>query len=66
MNFSMVSEKKITPILSLFWMAEKARMAAISVITFFLVFADDPNSREPLTSTSSMTVSSLSSSNTLM
>jgi len=32
MNFSILSLKKITPTLSLFWMAEKASTAAISVI----------------------------------
>ena len=37
MNFSILSEKKITPILSLFCMAEKANVAAISATISRLV-----------------------------
>ena len=62
MNFSMRSLKKIQPTLSLFSDAEKASTAAISVITFFLVRSVEPNMRDPLTSTSSIIVSSRSSS----
>ena len=63
-NFSILSEKKITPILSLFWIAENARVAAISVtISFFSCFTV-PNSKLPETSTINITVNSRSSSNT--
>ena len=63
-NFSIRSEKKITPILSLFWMAEKARVAAISVTISFFNCLIVPNSKLPETSTINITVSSRSSSNT--
>ena len=62
MNFSTLSLKKMHPTLSLFCAAEKASTAAISVIVFFLRRAVVPNMREPLTSTSSIIVSSRSSS----
>ena len=65
MYFSMRSEKKMTPILSLFCMALNAKMAAISVAISRLVRSVVPKSSEPLTSMSSITVSSRSSSNTL-
>ena len=62
MNFSIRSLKKMQPTLSLFSAAEKASTAAISVMMFFLIFSAVPNIREPLTSTSSIIVSSRSSS----
>jgi len=62
MNFSMRSEKKMQPTLSLFWAAEKASTAAISVMTFFLSRSVEPNIREAETSTMSTIVSSRSSS----
>ena len=62
--FSMRSEKNITPILSLFCMAEKARVAAISVAISLFVRCVVPKSNDPLTSIRSITVSSRSSSNT--
>ena len=62
MNFSTLSEKKMQPTLSLFCAAEKAKTAAISVMTFFFIRSVEPNIREPLTSTSSIIVSSRSSS----
>ena len=64
-NFSILSEKNTTPILSLFCIAEKAKVAAISVITSFFMTLTEPKSRLPDTSISSITVSSRSSSNTL-
>ena len=64
MYFSILSEKKITPILSLFWMALKAIVAAISVTMSRFICFWVPKSNEPLTSISSITVSSRSSSNT--
>ena len=64
MYFSILSEKKMTPILSLFWMAEKAMVAAISVTMSRFICFCVPKSSDPLTSMSSMTVSSRSSSNT--
>ena len=60
----MRSEKKMTPILSLFWMVEKASVAATSVKMSFFILDTVPKSRLPDTSTSSITVSSRSSSNT--
>lgn len=65
MNFSILSEKKMTPILSLFCMAEKASVAAISVVTSRFICDTVPKSLLPDTSMSSMTVSSRSSSKTL-
>ena len=65
MNFSILSEKKITPILSLFCMAEKAKVAAISATISRLVWETVPKLKLPETSITSMTVSSRSSSNTL-
>ena len=47
-------------------MVEKASVAAISVTRFFLKRTCVPNSREPDTSMSSITVFSRSSSNILM
>ncbi|MPM37254.1 hypothetical protein SDC9_83861 [bioreactor metagenome] len=61
-NFSTLSEKKMTPILSLFWMAENAKVAAISATVSRLIFSDDPKPRLSDTSISSITVSSRSSS----
>ena len=46
-------------------MALKAKVAAISVARSRFIWRIVPKSSEPLTSTSNMTVSSLSSSNTL-
>ena len=65
MYFSILSEKNTTPILSLFCMAEKAIVAAISVTMSRFICTCVPKSSEPLTSTINMTVSSRSSSNTL-
>ena len=62
MNFSIRSEKKMQPTLSLFSEAEKASTAAISVCRFFFRRSVVPNIREPLTSTKSIIVSSRSSS----
>ena len=62
MNFSIRSEKKMQPTLSLFSEAEKASTAAISVCRFFFRRSVVPNIREPLTSTRSIIVSSRSSS----
>ena len=59
-----LSEKKFTPILSLFWIAEKARVAAISATIFFFSCFTVPKSKLFETSTSNMTVSSRSSSKT--
>ena len=64
MYFSILSEKKMTPILSLFCMALKASVAAISVTISRFTCPCVPKSREPLTSMSNITVSSRSSSNT--
>ena len=47
----------MTPILSLFWMALKASVAAISATMSRFVCLTVPKSSEPLTSTKSMTVS---------
>ena len=62
MNFSTRSEKNMQPTLSLFCAAEKAITAAISVMTFFFIRSVEPKSRDELTSTSSIIVSSRSSS----
>ena len=62
MYFSTLSEKKMTPTLSLFWSDEKASVAAISAIISFLVSPTAPKLREAETSTRSMRVSSRSSS----
>ena len=62
MNFSMRSEKKMQPTLSLFSDAEKASTAAISVMMFFLSRSVVPNMRDAETSTTSIIVSSRSSS----
>jgi len=56
----------IMPTLSLFCMAEKDSTDAISAIKVFLNRLFVPNADEPLTSTSSMTVSSRSSSKIFM
>ena len=64
MNFSILSLKKITPILSLFWIAEKASVAASSVITSCYIADIVPNWRDAETSMRSITVSSRSSSKT--
>ena len=64
MNFSILSEKNMTPILSLFCIAEKDKVAAISVTISFFNCRAVPKSRLPDTSMSNITVSSLSSSNT--
>ncbi len=66
MNFSMRSEKNMQPTLSLFFDAEKASVAAISVMTFCLEYSVEPNVREADTSTASIIVSSRSSSYTLI
>ena len=65
MYFSILSEKNITPILSLFCIALNANVAAISAATSRFVALSVPKSSEPLTSMSSITVSSRSSSYTL-
>ena len=65
MNFSTLLLKKRAPTLSLLIEAEKESTAAISVTRSFFVWLVVPNSREPLTSTSSITVSSRSSSKIL-
>ena len=65
MYFSILSEKNITPVLSLFCMALKASVAAISVTMSRFIWRRVPKSSEPLTSMRSITVSSRSSSNTL-
>ncbi len=62
-NFSTLSVNNINPTLSLFFNAEKARIALSSAATLCLVFDIDPNICEPLKSTRSITVSSRSSSN---
>ena len=62
MNFSMRSEKKMHPTLSLFCEAEKASTAAISVMMFFFRRSVDPNIRDAETSIRSIIVSSRSSS----
>ena len=64
-NFSIISEKKITPTLSLFLIAEKAKTAPISVANSFLKFLFDPKLLDPETSIINITVISLSSSKTL-
>ncbi len=63
-NFSILSEKKITPILSLLFIAEKDNTAAISVATSLFNCVCVPKSELPLISISSITVISLSSSKT--
>ena len=61
----MAKDLSDNPVLSLFCMAEKARVAAISVRISFLNTPSVPKNSEPLTSTISIRVSSLSSSKTL-
>ena len=61
-NSSTLSENNIAPTLSLFFKAEKASVAAISVIISFFNLFFVANNSEPLTSTRSITVNSLSSS----
>ena len=61
---SILSENKIAPILSLFWVAEKANTAPISAINSRFKTSPDPKDSEPEISTINMTVSSLSSSKT--
>ena len=61
-NSSTLSENSIAPTLSLFFKAEKASVAAISVIISFFNLFFVANNSEPLTSTRSITVNSLSSS----
>ena len=56
-NFSILSEKKITPILSLFWIAENASVAAISATIFLFDRVDVPNSKLSETSINNITVS---------
>ena len=63
-NVSILSVKSISPTLSLFLIAEKARTAHISAAISFLVCVTEPKFPDRLKSTTSMTVSSLSSSNT--
>ncbi len=65
MYFSIWSVKRIRPTLSLLRMAEKASTEAISAASSRLDCDTEPNSPEPLTSTSSMTVNSRSSTNFL-
>ena len=65
MNFSTLLLKKSAPTLSLLMEAEKESTAAISASSSRLDRPLVPKSREPLTSTSSITVSSRSSSKTL-
>ena len=63
-NFSILSEKKITPTLSLFFIAEKARTADISETNSLLNLLFVPKLLDELTSTISIKVISLSSSKT--
>src|ERR1043165_5960552 len=65
-NFSTPSLKRMRPTLSLLRMAEKASTEAISAASSRLDWATEPNNPEPLSSTSSITVSSRSSTNFLM
>ena len=65
-NFSTLVLKKMAPTLSLLIEAEKESTAAISAVSSFLDLDLVPKSLEPLTSMSSITVSSLSSSKTLI
>ena len=60
----MRSLNRISPTLSLFLIALNARMAQISAASSSFMRPPEPKSPEPLTSTSSTTVSSRSSSNT--
>ena len=64
MNFSTTSLKKMTPTLSLFLRAEKARTAQSSAAVSRFSWRTVPKSPEPLTSTRRITVSSRSSSKT--
>ena len=66
MNNSISSVKSIAPTLSLFFKAENANVAAISVIISFLSLLLVAKFSEPLTSIKSINVSSLSSSNTFI
>ena len=66
MNFSTRVLKNRAPTLSLLMDAENESTAAISAVRSFLVLDEVPNQPEPLASMSSMTVSSLSSSNTFI
>src|ERR1019366_1365397 len=65
-NFSTSSVNSNRPTLSLLRMAEKASTEAISAASSRLDCAREPNKPEPLTSTTSMSVSSRSSTNFLM
>ena len=65
-NSSIILEKKITPTLSLFLIAENASIADISVASSLLNCLLVPKSPEPETSTKSITVISLSSSKILI
>ena len=62
MNFSMRSVNRMAPTLSLFFIAEKARIALTSTATSRFSAVCDPKNCEPLMSTRSMTVNSRSSS----
>src|ERR1019366_3119596 len=66
MNFSTSSLKRMRPTLSLLRMAEEASTEAISAASARLDWPREPNRPEPLTSTTSMSVSSRSSTNFLM
>ena len=65
-NFSTRSVKMMSPMRSLFLMAENASSAAISAATSRLACSREPNAPEPDASTSSITVISRSSTNSLM
>ena len=63
---STLSENKINPTLSLFLVAENAKVAANSVTYSFLKAELDPKKLEPEISIINIIVSSLSSSNTFI
>ena len=65
-NSSIWSVNNIIPTLSLFCIAEKARVATISVMISFLNWASVPKNSDPLISAISIRVSSRSSSKTLI
>ena len=63
---STLSVNKIRPTLSLFFVAENARVAASSVTYSFLNNESDPKKLDPEMSIINIIVNSLSSSNTLI
>ena len=63
---STLSENRIRPTLSLFFVAEKARVAAISVMYSLLKTEFDPKKFDPEISIINIIVNSLSSSKTFM